>query len=432
MSNTNSLEYAYEPVPKDKRMKLPALILVLAGYPIALSNFVIGGLIGINSTYIDAITAILIGNSMLIAIVILMGILACKYGIASSFLARRAFGQKGSLIFSMLIFLSCLTWMAVNGDIFGNLMVNLFSWWPLPASVTAVIVVFLWLISAMKGAKGLAIMASFGVPAALICAVVGFISVGNTDGGYGSVFNFIPDNQMTFTAATASIVGGWVVGATITSDFSRFAQKPTHVVIGGITSFIVGGMGFQLVGTTVAISTGESDFIAAMIALGLGILAFFVAVFCLWTTQDKDIYAGSLAIQNMIKDTKLSGRLTHKHTSLIFVVLTAVLAASGVFNFLLPIIQFLSVLIPPVVGVVLIEGFFIKSSKENIVVNRTAIIAWIVGGLVSYLSLTFNFFISPLIGIITASIVYLVLEKVKSAKQVKAGQEELDTVKKAV
>ena len=60
-----SYEYAFEPVPEDKKKGGLSLFVVLAGYPIALSNFVTGAAIGINMTFIDAMIAILAADAFL-------------------------------------------------------------------------------------------------------------------------------------------------------------------------------------------------------------------------------------------------------------------------------------------------------------------------------------------------------------------------------
>lgn len=406
-----AFEYVFEKVPEDKRKRLRSLTIVLSGFPIALSNFVIGGIVGAGLTFPKAIAALLVGNIVLMSVVVLMGILAFKTGLSSTFLSRSAFGKIGSYIFSCLLVFSALTWISLNGDIFARLMNSVFSWWLVPIPVTAALVVFLWLLSAMRGYKGLAIMSNVGVPASIILALVGIITVGFSADGFSGIFSYIPENPLTFTVATASIVGGWIYGATITPDITRFASKKSHVIIAGIVAFSIGCFGFQFAGATIAISTGEGDFINAMIQLGIGIVAFFTAVFCLWTTEDKDIYTGSLALQNIIRDTKYYGKIKHKHTATAIATVAALFAAGGIFSFILPIIQFLSVLIPPIPGIIVAEGYFVKKSKHTHLINNRAIIAWLIGGILSFISLKLNFFISPLVGMISSGITYFMLEK---------------------
>lgn len=172
----------------------------------------------------------------------------------------------------------------------------------------------------------------------------------------------------------------------------------------------------QLAGALVGITTGNGDFTAAMNALGLGLLAFFASIFCLWTTQDNNIYGASLAIQNVLDDTPLKGKVQHKHIALAVACLAAIFAALGIFNYLLPIIQFLSVLIPPVPGLLIAEEFFIKNSKENLKTNPVAMVSWVLAGVISYIALKIDFFVPPIIGMISSIILYVILSKIFDAK----------------
>lgn len=410
-------EYAFEKVPADKRKNLLSLIVVLGGYPIALSNFVIGGTVGVGLSFQEAILTLLIGNGVLISIVIFVGLLAYKTGLSSSMLSRNSFGKSGSFIFSILIILNAIVWNALNGDIFARMIDTTFSWWFIPVPITAALVIFMWLLSAVRGYKGLLFISALGVPAALILSAYGVYRVGVSTNGFSGVFSYIPVEPLTFSVATASIVGGWVFGATITPDISRYGKSKLHVVIAGLIAFLIGCFGFQLSGALIAMATGISDFVEAMAALGIGLMAFFTAIFTLWTTQDNDIYAGSLALQNIIKETNYYGKIRHKHVAFLIALVAAIFAAGGIYEYIMPIIQVVSFLIPSISAIMIAEGYFIKKSKSNILLNNKALIAWGAGAVFSYLAFLTNFFIPPIIGMLTSGVLYIVLEKYFSKEE---------------
>jgi len=414
--NSKALENAFNSVPESERKSLISLTVVLAGYPIALSNFVVGGAVGVGMTFKNALITLLVANAILIGVVLATGYKAYKTGLSTSFLSRRVFGKKGSTVFSILLALSSVTWISLNGDIFARLIDSTFSWWPIPVSITAILCIALWTQSAIRGYKGLEIVSYLGVPAALILSIVGVIAVGKESGGYGAVLSYVPATSLSFTAGTASIIGSWIFGATITPDVCRFARRTRDLIIAGIVAFSIGCFGLQLAGALVGIATGNGDFTAAMNALGLGLLAFFASIFCLWTTQDNNIYGASLAIQNVLDDTPLKGKVQHKHIALAVACLAAIFAALGIFNYLLPIIQFLSVLIPPVPGLLIAEEFFIKNSKENLKTNPVAMVSWVLAGVISYIALKIDFFVPPIIGMISSIILYVILSKIFDAK----------------
>jgi cytosine permease len=418
--NEESVEFAFNEVPLHKRKSLLSLILVLSGYPIALSNFVIGGTVGIGLKFSEAVLALIVGNLLLISIVILTGIAAYKTGLSTALLSKRAFGRSGSYIFSALLAISAITWVALNGDIFSRLIVETFNWWPLPVALTAIVVIFLWLQSAIKGYKGLEIISGIGVPAALILSAYGVYRVGQSTNGFEGILSYVPAEPIAFSTATAAIVGGWVFGATITPDVCRYAKKKSHVLIAGILAFILGCFGLQFAGVLIAIGTGQGDFTVAMAALGIALVAFFAAVFCLWTTQDNNIYGASLAIQNIIQDSKWKGKVKHKHIAIGIAIIAAILAAGGIYSNILPIITFLSILIPPVPGIIIAQEFFVKRSQMNRMLNRRAMVAWLVGGVAGFTSLQAAFLIPAVIGIIASGLCYILINLLTFRKDQKS------------
>ncbi len=158
----------------------------------------------------------------------------------TAFLSRRAFGKNGSSVFSLLLVISSMTWISLNADIFARLIKTTFPWWPIGIPITAVIVILIWMQSAIRGYKGLEFISFIGVPSALIMSLVGVVAAFNVTNGFSMITTYTPENPLSFTAATASIVGGWVFGATITPDVCRFAKSKRDVIIASLVAFIVG------------------------------------------------------------------------------------------------------------------------------------------------------------------------------------------------
>lgn len=404
----DALEYVDVSVPKSERKNLIGLTFVLAGYPIALSNFVIGGRVGVGLTFSDAVLALAVGNAFLITVVVLVGLLAFRTGLSTSFLSRRVFGISGSAVFSILLTLSALTWVSTNADIFARMIKTTFSAWPVPIPATAVLVVLIWMQSAIRGYKGLQTVSCIGVPAALVMALWG-VGAMLAQYRWADLRSVVPEHPITFAMATSQIIGGWIFGAVITPDVCRYAKSSSHVVIAGVVAFFLGCFGLQFAGALVALSTGTGDFIKAMDSLGLVYVAFVCAIFCLWTTQDNNIYGASLALQNIIDNTSCKGRIKHSHLAGGIAVCAAVLAALGIYGHLSPAISLLSVLFPALPGMLIAEAFFVKRPMHRIGMNPYALIAWICGGLVGYICLKYNFFVPPVMNMLASGILYALL-----------------------
>ena len=410
----DALEYVDVSVPESKRKNLISLIFVLAGYPIALSNFVIGGRVGVGLTFSDAVLALAVGNAFLIAIVILVGLLAFWTGLSTSFLSRRVFGISGSTVFSILLAISALTWVSTNADIFARMIKTTFKMWPVPIPVTAVLVVLIWMQSAIRGYKGLQFVSYIGVPAALVMALWGVAALFERQ-SLGELAAAVPENPITFAMATSQIIGGWIFGAVITPDVCRYAKRASHVVIAGLVAFFIGCFGLQFAGALVALATGTGDFIKAMDSLGLVYVAFVCAIFCLWTTQDNNIYGASLALQNIIESTRYKGKVKHLHLASLIAVCAAVLAALGIYSYLSPAIALLSVLFPALPGMLIAEAFFVKRPMNAIRLNPYALMAWVGGGVAGYVCLKFNFFVPPVVNMLTSGILYVALMRLNPA-----------------
>ena len=110
----------------------------------------------------DAVLSCLVGNLFLAVIAVLLGVVAFKTGLSTAFLSRKALGARASSIFSIILAISAVNWIAVNSDTFSNMIKSTFSWWPIPVAITSVLVIALWAQSAIRGMKGLEKQADSG------------------------------------------------------------------------------------------------------------------------------------------------------------------------------------------------------------------------------------------------------------------------------
>ena len=320
----SEIEYAFGRVPADKRKAFSTILVILIGYCISLSNFVTGATVGSKMSFSGTVWSIVVGNAILALVAVMVGIIGAKSGKTTLVLARNFLGKRSSAIMSVLIALSAVNWIAVNADTFANMILTNFKWWPLPVWLTAIIVVAIWAQSAIRGVKGLEIVSWLGAPAAVILAIASFIAIG-TKTGFGAVIHYVPgEGQLTFAAGSTSIVGAWIFGCIVTPDVTRYAKNGKHVSLAAPIAVYVGLAMIELVGAMTAQATGNASFVAATAALGLGILVFVCAIFCVWTTQDNNIYSASLSLQNIFVDTKLEGKVKHAWLAIIVAALAAI------------------------------------------------------------------------------------------------------------
>lgn len=415
---TSEVEYAFGEVPASARKKLGTILVILTGYTISLSNFVTGATVGFKMPFKEAVLACAAGNILLIIVATLLGIISCQTGLTTSVLARKSIGARSSSIVSLLLALSAVNWIAVNADTFSNLIISNFSWWPIPIAITSILVVAIWAQSAIRGVKGLEFVSWLGTPCAVLLTIICAIAIGKSAGGYDAVFSFLPasDAQITFAAGSTSFAGAWIFGCIVSPDVCRYAKKPSHVAIGGPIAVTVGLFALEVIGIMTAQATNQSSFTAATAALGVGILVFVCAIFCVWTTQDNNIYSAGLALQNVMKDTPLEGKVKHSWLAIGVATAAAIFAAVGATKYLLPVVQTLSVLLPPIPGMMIAEHFFVKKSKENETINWIAIIAWGIGTVIGKIALSHNFLIPAFVSMVVTFVCYIVLSKALDSK----------------
>lgn len=413
VQSTNSeIEYAFEAVPASARKKLGSILVILTGYTISLSNFVTGATVGFKMPLKEAVLACALGNLMLIVVATLLGIISCQTGLTTSVLAHKSMGKRSSAILSLLLAVSAVNWIAVNADTFAKLVKSTFPFWPIPVSITAIIVVALWAQSAIRGVKGLEIVSWLGVPCAILLTVACAVAIG-VKAGYANVLAYAPPSeaQISFAAGSTSFVGAWIFGCIVSPDVCRYAKDKTHVAIGAPIAVAVGLFGLEVIGIMTAQATGENDFVPATAALGLGVLVFICAIFCVWTTQDNNIYSAGLALQNVMKDTRLEGKVKHAWLAVLIATAAATFAAVGAVKFLLPVVQTLSVLLPPIPGMIIAEEYFVKRSKEQKSINWVAMLAWVIGTAVGYVALRYNFLVPAMVSMAVTFIAYIVFSK---------------------
>ena len=408
----SEIEYAFGKVPMSARKSLSTILVILMGYTISLSNFVTGATVGSKMAFGPAVIACLVGNGILVLVATILGVMAARTGLTTSVLARKSLGKRSSAILSLLLAFSAVNWIAVNADTFSNLIASNIPVWPIPVSITCILVVALWAQSAIRGVKGLEIVSRLGVPAAVALTIACAIAIGMNAGGYQQVFSYVPESSISFAAGSTSFCGAWIFGCIVTPDVTRYAGKSSHVAITAPIAVMVGLFGLELIGIMTAQATREPGFVPATRALGLGILVLICAVFCVWTTQDNNIYSASLALQNVLKDTKAEGRMKHAYLAIIIASASAIFAAIGAVKYLLPVTQMLSVLLPPIPGMMIAEYWVVRRSKAHKAINWVAIITWAAGTVLGEVALQHNFLIPAIVSMAVTFILYIILSLV--------------------
>ncbi len=345
-------------VPDSERKGFLSVAFVAAGYCICMSGLYTGTAIAFGMSLKDAVIAVLVGNAVLSIYGGAVGAAGAKEGVASAMLARHSFGREGSKVIGILLAVVMLGWYAVQVGFFGSTMSALF---PGGGILTSQYVAAAWggilmMLTAYFGYKGLNLLSYVAVPAIAILSLIGVTLAVKGVGGWSEVMNIVPKEPMTISAAVVSIVGSFAGGAAAQSDITRYAKDAKTSWAGTVFGYLVANSFVIMAGYLISAATGESDPPVAFLAMGLGAAALLILILAQWTTNDNNLYTGSLGLANCLPFTK------HKIVIVTGIAATIV-GAMGLADYFTTWLSLLGVGIPPVAGVIICDYYLLKGQK---------------------------------------------------------------------
>jgi len=359
-------DYGAKPVPVAEGKGWFGIGMVYWGSAMCLPVFFLAGLISGPMPLGTSIAIYFIAGIALGAISILTGILGAGTRLSTGLTARFTFGKTGAFILQILLFFALWGWFGVQlgfmvsgfGD--GGLMLVLGK--AVPAWVYTLIGGFLITITAIVGFKAIEKLSIFAMPLILIMLVATIAR--EYLGGPVPVQPATATQAMPFGAAVSVLIGSFIIGALVTPDVTRYAKNKSSA---GWGLFFGMTIGFPVILSLGAIMVkgagGEFDFSKIMMK-GVSpiwtIMAVLTIILASWTTNDVNLYSGSLSLNAMFP--KLSK-----------VVITAISGAVGTILALLGIntaagfqsfLGLIAVLIPPAAAVMIVDYFFFRGDQN--------------------------------------------------------------------
>lgn len=346
-------------------------------------------------------------------------------------LLRYPLGRVGAMIGALIIAgISCgILWFAVETWLFGLTTSVIFpGQWLASIAVASIWGGLLMMTTAYVGYKGIGVLSYITVPFWYVLCVIGFFSALDYSGvSLEAMWRLGPREMAPLGIGITYVIGLYAAGCVIASDVSRYGVKrwsgslawALHVIIFMTVLLFVGGV--------MTLATGSPNVIVAIATIGLGAGALLLAILGQWTTNDNNLWSGSLAFANVLP------MLKRRVWVLILGVIGTLIAGvwAGFYGMSLePFINFgvlLGCFVPPVGGVLIADFYIFRRYVLGIkdpaqrykfgpgtkygVINVPGIIALFVGGFIGWLtSLPQYAFGAPAINAIIVSVVlYLVL-----------------------
>jgi cytosine permease len=240
-------EYEHVPVPAAARRSLFSVSLVWAGFPMIITGAMTGSILVLGMGFRHAVTAMIIGNLIMLFYVGSLGVLGTQRGMNFSLLASIVFGRKGYVIASGLLSTLLLGWYAVQTGITGALVSNTYH---LNYVLMTVIAGVLYIGITVVGVRGLHYIGLVSIPLFL---VLGLFAAGDTAShtNWQAIVNYGGNNgkvTMSMGSGLTVVIALFIDAGTVTADFNRWARNSRDSLIATICAFPLSNVIAMLIG----------------------------------------------------------------------------------------------------------------------------------------------------------------------------------------
>jgi cytosine permease len=387
-------DYALERTPQDARRPMWEVFLIRFGSICCLPMFMLGAALGFGLSFNEAILATFLGAVLLEVISCLIGIAGCREGLSTSVLTRWAgFGRIGSSLIGLIIAISLIGWFGIQNSIFAEGIGQALGG---AVSVQVLMVITGLAVTALVvyGYRMLSYTANVAVPLFLVAVIIATIALFTRYNVHGLITTAAPGAHLTLGVAVTIVAGGYMVGAIISPDLSRFNRNGWDVFWSSLLSIFIGELGVVGLAVLMAHAVKSADVVSIMLSLG-GWLAAGLVILGTVKINDINLYSSSLGLSNFF-DTALNVRFSRANLTWIIGVLGTVASVIGILNRFVSFLTVLGVAIPPIGGIVVVDYFILKHSRRELdasrarnelpktveAINPVAILSWAIAFLV--------------------------------------------------
>jgi cytosine permease len=419
-------DYALTTVPMQDRHHWFVVFLQRYGQLSALSQFLLGATLGFGLDFWPAFWAFTLGAIILEVVSVFTGIAGMREGLSTSVLTRwTGFGRYGSSVLGLIITISLMGWFGVQNAVFAegldSLLPHLLPVWAWQIITGAIVtVIVIW------GFLSMTWTAYVTVPAfVLLC----FYSIGVelSKHSLGSLIGSPhPGPALSIGVGATLVAGGFMVGAVITPDMSRFNRSWQDVVKQTVLGITLGEYTVGMIGVLLAHAVKTQNVIG-IVTTTSGALGVLILVAATLKINDWNLYSGSLGLANFI-DTMFGHRIHRALLTLVVGALGTLLSALGILQHLVGFLVLLGVAFPPVGAIIVVDYFLLRSHRGDLDEARAAgrlpdrvppwnpvgLVSWLVASVAGYY-VTWG--IQSVNSLVIAGVLYYILSRLLPAVQ---------------
>jgi len=419
-------DYALTSVPMKDRHHWFVVFLQRYGQLSALSQFLLGATLGFGLDFWPAFWAFTLGAIILEIVSIFTGIAGMREGLSTSMLTRwTGFGRYGSSLLGLIITISLMGWFGVQNAVFADGLDSLlphvlpvWGWQIITGAIVTIIVIW--------GFLSMTWTAYVTVPAFLLLC---FYSIGVEFSRHsigGLISSSHPGPALSIGVGATLVAGGFMVGAVITPDMSRFNRSWQDVVKQTVLGFTLGEYTIGMIGVLLAHAVKTANVIG-IVTTTSGAIGVLILVAATLKINDWNLYSGSLGLANFI-DTMFGHHIHRALLTLVVGIVGTVLSALGILGHFVGFLTLLGVAFPPVGAIMVVDYFVLRSYRRDLdearaegrlprevpLWNPVGLATWLVASVAGYY-ITWG--IQSVNSLIIAGVLYFVLSKLVVAVQ---------------
>ncbi len=409
-------DYTRHRVPASRTVSGLRIAVIVIGIAITLPAFLVGAQFGQQLGFTGSLIAFALAGAIVAAIGSLTGIVGAQTRLSTYMLIIFAFGRKGAVLINCVLLLTAFGWFGVTAALFAEAsdgVLTQVAGIELPEPVHLLFGSTLMIGATVFGFKSLDKLSMITVPLMLLFLLSALsLTLGDTTWDQLLITAPAPDVSIGFVAS--AIAGAFMAGATLMPDLCRYARSPAHAISASILAYAVGYPLVLGIGALPALASGESEIMAVILGLGLGLSGFALLVAASVTTNAANLYSSALVI------AALTSRFPLWQLVVLSGGLGTLLAALGIMVHFTDFLIWLGVVIPPIGGVIVVDFFCRRSSyhadlsDDYTAISYAAMIAWAAAstlGFVTVNELITLTTIPAVDSILMATLVHLVLLK---------------------
>jgi cytosine permease len=362
-------DYALERVPDSARYPWLSVAMQRFGQLACMSQFLLGATLGFGMDVWTAILAITVGCVVLEVVAVLVGIAGQREGLSTSVLARwTGFGSVGSSLIGLVVAVSLIGWFGVQNAVFAEGLESLVGF--LPVWGWAIVCGALVTIIVVYGFASMAWTAYITVPAFLLLAGWSIASELTKHSLSALWSSPAPGPEMSLATGATLVAGGFIVGAVITPDMTRYNRSAGDVIKQTIVSITLGEYLIGIIAVLLAHAIKSAD-IVTIVTSTAGTVGVLVLISATVKINDWNLYSSSLGLVNFV-DRVFHRRLDRAAVTIAVGALGTALSAAGILDHFIDFLTTLGIAVPPIAGIMVAEYWVVRTYRAELDATRAS------------------------------------------------------------